>query len=598
MKIKLLITLLIFTILQGFSQKVHIKTDDLKSYVTFLASDSLKGRKPGTPEFNVAADFIRAQFLSSGLKLMADNGFQWFDIVTDIKTGLKNTVTFAGHAGVVNKDFTPLAFSADGSLDAPVVFAGFGFDLNLESSGNTPAFSWNDYQGIDVKGKWGMILRGDPEPDSSNSVFINFSELRSKILTMKDKGALGVLVVTPRSVEKEDKLMPLISENNDITAGIPVINITRNFANLILAEKNISIDTLEKNIIQKKLPNSFETGVILKGDAELIRDKAKTCNVVGMLEGSDEKLKNEVLVVGAHYDHLGFGGAGSGSRMPDTVAVHNGADDNASGTAMVMAIAKALGSQKDKLTRSVIFVCFTGEEMGLLGSKYFVDHPPVPVKSIKTMFNFDMVGRFDKEKNAISVSGTGTSAESDTILRELETGLPFTVIHSPDGYGPSDHAAFYSANIPVFYFNTGVHTDYHTPFDDSDKLDYKTETIVGDFAGKVILAVDKRDQPLSFRESGKKESAGRSGRKLKVTLGIMPDFAGTEKAGLRVDGVTKDGPADKGGMKKGDVIIAINGMKVGNIYDYMTRLQKLKKGMTASVEVIRNGKNEVLIVQL
>jgi membrane-associated protease RseP (regulator of RpoE activity) len=214
------------------------------------------------------------------------------------------------------------------------------------------------------------------------------------------------------------------------------------------------------------------------------------------------------------------------------------------------------------------------------------------------MFNFDMVGRFDKEKNSISISGTGTSVEGDSLLRGLESGLPFQVTHSPDGYGPSDHAAFYAANIPVFYFNTGVHTDYHTPFDDTDKLDFETEKIVGDFATSVILAVDSRDNQLTFKESGKKESTGRSGRKLKVTLGIMPDFAGTEKSGLRIDGVTKDGPADKGGMKKGDIIVAINGMKVENIYEYMSRLQKLKLGMTANVEVVRNGKKEILIIQL
>jgi C-terminal processing protease CtpA/Prc len=180
----------------------------------------------------------------------------------------------------------------------------------------------------------------------------------------------------------------------------------------------------------------------------------------------------------------------------------------------------------------------------------------------------------------------------------METGLSFSVIHSPDGYGPSDHAAFYSSNIPVFYFNTGVHTDYHTPLDDTEKLDFEAEKQIGDFSTSIILYVNDMPNALTFKESGKKEQAGRSGRRLKVTLGIMPDFAGTEKKGLRIDGVTKDGPADKGGMKKGDVITAINGLTVGNIYEYMSRLQKLKHGMTVNVEVIRDGKNEVLIIAL
>jgi len=245
----------------------------------------------------------------------------------------------------------------------------------------------------------------------------------------------------------------------------------------------------------------------------------------------------------------------------------------------------------------MIFAAFSAEEIGLLGSKYFNSNPPVELKKIDAMFNFDMVGGFDKEKNAISVSGTGTSGEADSLLRSLEEGLPFSVIHSPDGYGPSDHAAFYSSNIPVFYFNTGVHTDYHTPFDDAGLLDYKTSAEVGDFAGSVIMAVDKMPR-LTFREAGRKDQSGRTGRRLKVTLGIMPDFAGTEKKGLRIDGVTKDGPADKGGMKKGDIITGINGQPVGNIYEYMSRLQKLKHGMTVNVEVIRDGRNEVLLIQL
>jgi len=214
------------------------------------------------------------------------------------------------------------------------------------------------------------------------------------------------------------------------------------------------------------------------------------------------------------------------------------------------------------------------------------------------MFNFDMVGRVDKEKNSISISGTGTSAEGDSILRKYETGLPFKVTHSPDGFGPSDHAAFYSSNIPVFFFTTGVHMDYHTALDDADRLDYEKEKEIGDFAYNVIRDIDNMPNPLTFKVSGSKENTGRSGRKLKVTLGIMPDFAGSEKQGLRVDGVTKGGPADKGGMLKGDIVISINGMKVRDIYEYMSRLGKLKHGQTISVEVIRGEENEILIIQL
>ncbi|TSA27932.1 MAG: M20/M25/M40 family metallo-hydrolase [Bacteroidetes bacterium] len=591
---KRIITLLLVTFFalgQAVQAQTGVSPEVLKKHVEFLASDSLKGRKPGTPEAGVAARYILENFIKAGLTPLADNGFQSFYVVTGVDLGGDNLFTFDGTGYKLKADFIPLAFSSSGQVEAPVVFAGFGFDLELDS------LKWNDYEGIDANGRWVMVFRADPEPDNSESAFIPFSDLRSKILTAKDKGAAGVLLVTPRSMEKDDQLMPLVVENNEVTAGIPAIHITRALADQLLQQTGYTVDSLDALIIKQKKPLSFELPGKLVTHTEVIQEKDQTVNVVGLLKGSDPVLSEEYLVVGGHYDHLGMGGPNSGSRMPDTNAIHNGADDNASGTAMVMELARVLAAQPPP-ARSIIFVAFSAEEMGLLGSRYFVNNPPVPAGSIKTMFNFDMVGRFDKEKNSISVSGTGTSAEADSILRVYEETLPFQVVHAPDGYGPSDHASFYSVNIPVFYFNTGVHMDYHTPFDDADKLDYVSEAEIGDFAVNLIQAVAGAPKPLAFRESGSKAAAGRTGRKLKVTLGIMPDFAGSEKRGLRVDGVTVGKPADLGGMLKGDIIVSINGLKVENIYEYMSRLSKLKHGQTINVEVIRGDKQEVLLIQL
>ncbi|MBN1199485.1 MAG: M28 family peptidase [Bacteroidales bacterium] len=583
---------LVLAISSFAQQTVKISPADLQKDVNFLASDSLKGRKPGTPEADVAAQYILDAFLKAGLTPLAENGFQFFYVVTGVRLGENNHLSFDGSAFELNKDFIPLAFSSSHAVNAPIVFTGFGFDLHQDS------LQWNDYEDLDVEGKWVMFFRADPEPDNSESAFIPFSDIRSKVLTAKDQGAAGVLLVTPASMEKEDKLMPLVVENNEVTAGIPVIHITRNLADNILISSGFSADSLEALITGKKKPVSFPIKVgILDAQTDVHQEKQQTANVVGFIKGSDPVLCDQYLVVGAHYDHLGIGGPNSGSRMPDTIAIHNGADDNASGTAMVMELAKALAAVSAP-ARSIIFVSFSAEEMGLLGSKFFVDNPPVPQKSIVAMFNFDMIGRFDQEKNEISVSGTGTSSEADSILLLHEKDLPFKVIHSADGYGPSDHASFYAANIPVFYFNTGVHMDYHTPFDDTDKLDFASEATIGEFAAAVIEAVAGAPKSLTFRESGSKVAAGRTGRKLKVTLGIMPDFAGSEKKGLRVDGVTNGKPADLGGMQKGDIIISINGMKVENIYEYMARLSKLKHGQTITVEVIRNEKNQVLLIQL
>jgi len=585
--------LLFISFLSLAQRNPEITAKELKADVYYLASDSLKGRKPGTPEGDLAANYIREQFRVSGLRLIADNGFQYFEIVTDVSLGNKNFLRFQDFNGTVKQDFIPLVFSSSGEVNAPVVFAGYGFDIDQDS------LKWKDYDGIDVKGKWVMIFRGDPELDNSESKFIPYSEIRGKVLTAKDHGAAGVLLITPRSIDKDDKLIVLRTENNEVTAGIPVINIKHTVGNMLLQASGFRLDSLESTLNRTRKPTSFSIPVSVTGTSDVIQKKARTENVIGMLEGTDPVLKDEFIVIGGHYDHLGFGGPGSGSRMPDTVAIHNGADDNASGTVMVIELAGKLASVKSQLKRSIIFISFSGEEMGLLGSKYFVDHPVVDLKKIKAMFNFDMVGRYDKEKKSISVSGTGTSLEGDSILRMFEKQLPFNVTHSPEGFGPSDHASFYASNIPVFFYTTGTHMDYHTPFDDADKLDYDAEKIIGDYAFNTILNIDNMSHDLTFREAGKKESYTRGdGRRLKVTLGIMPDFAGTETKGLRVDGVTKGGPADHGGMKKGDIITSLNGMKVGNIYEYMSRLGKLKPGQTISVEVLRDGKTEVLIVQL
>jgi hypothetical protein len=570
----------------------EITAKELKTDIYFLASDSLKGRKPGTKEADVAANYIRKQFIASGLKLICDSGFQYFEIVTDVTAGPHNALSFNNFTGTMNKDFMPVAYSSNGTIINNVIFAGYGFDIDQDS------LKWNDYGGLDVKGKWVMLFRGDPELDNNESKFIPYTEIRGKVLVAKDHGAAGVLVVTPVAVDKDDKLIGLHSENNDVTSGIPVINIKREVGNMLLTSSGFTLDSLEKILNKTRKPKSLILPVVVSVSAEIIQKKAKTENVIGMIEGSDPVLKNEYIVIGGHYDHLGFGGPGSGSRMPDTVAIHNGADDNASGAAMVIELAGKLAPEKSRLKRSIIFISFSGEEMGLLGSKYFTDHSPVDMKKITAMFNFDMVGRFDKEKNSISISGTGTSLEADSIIRIYEKDLPFAVTHSPDGYGPSDHASFYASNIPVFFFTTGSHMDYHTPFDRADKIDYEKEKEIGDFSYKLIMNIDNMPKDLTFHESGKKEGYGRGGRRMKVTLGIMPDFAGTEKKGLRVDGVTKDGPAYRGGMLKGDIIVSINGLSVGNIYEYMSRLGKLNHGQTINVEVLRNGKKEVLIIML
>jgi hypothetical protein len=586
MKIKL-IAIFVFLSLFGFSQNNEEK--EIYNNISFLASEQLKGRKIGTPEGLQAAEFIKKQFVKAGLKLLCSNGFQDFEVVTDIKAGSNNSLSFDGSSYVYDKDFAVFSFSSNANLENEIVFAGYGYDLNTDS------LKWNDYKDIDVKGKWVMVFLGNPEQEKSNSRFEPFSSARTKTLTAKDKGAAGVIFVNPVFLDKNDQLVALNYDKSSSNSEIPVINIKRTLANTILLKKLLKVEDLEKEIIKTKTPKSFYISEKINVSTELKLTKAKAQNVVGILEGSDPKLKDEYIVVGAHYDHLGMGGEGSGTRKMDTVAVHNGADDNASGVAAVIETAEKIKGKK--LKRSVIFVAFDGEEAGLLGSGNFVKKSPVDIKKIDLMINFDMVGRFNETTKYISVGGTGTFADAEVLLKkDFDTNV-IKLAFSPEGYGPSDHASFYSENIPVLYFSTGTHPDYHLPEDDTDKINVKGLKKIIDFSSIVLSDIANTDNKLIFKEAGpKNRSSQRSG--LKVTLGLMPDFAAGEVKGLKVGGVNKAGPADKGGMLKGDIIVAIDGKSVTNIYDYMDRLKVLSSGQLVSVDVLRNNEKVILIIQL
>jgi hypothetical protein len=563
----------------------------LKKSVYYLASDELEGRKPGTKGCDKAAIYIRDAFSAAGLKLIADQGFQTFKVTTDIKAGKDNTLAVNGKAFTMGVDFSPFSISSNSSLDAEVVFAGYGFDFAADT------VNWHDYNNIDVKGKWVMIFRGNPEPDNENSIFVAWSKERSKVLTAKDKGALGVLFVTTALYDKNDELISLGYDKSKSGSGIPVINIKRSVANTILAKSGKTIEALETAMNKDRKPSSFNPGTTVKANTDLYFSTVETSNVAAILEGSDPVLRNQYIVVGAHYDHLGFGGPGSGSRKPDTNAVHNGADDNASGVAAMIELARILSESKAALRRTIVFVAFSAEEMGLLGSSWYTAHPLKDLKQTVLMINFDMVGRMNNETPSISIGGTGTFRGATGMLDTLLTACPFKASYSPEGYGPSDHAPFYADSIPVLYFNTGAHGDYHTPEDDADRINYKGIAEIVDLAEAVILKMDLSPQRTFFMEAGPKEKT-KNGSGMKVRLGIMPDFTNTEITGVGVGAVTKGGPADHGGILKGDIITALNGKAVANIYEYMDRMKTFTTGQTISVDIKRGDKTLVLLIQL
>lgn len=567
-----------------------ITKEELHDHISYLSSDSLKGRFPGTPEMELAADYIRKAYREAGLTLLAEQGLQEFEVTTDISRGENNTLSIGDSIYTSGKDFVPYSFTANKELNADIVFAGYGFNFNKKG------IAWNDFQGIDVKGKWVLMLTGDPEIDSASSIYAAYSGDRNKTLTATDAGAAGVLLVSGPVMDGRDKLISLHFDKTQGNSGIPVMNIKRKVANEILKNSGFTVAQLEEKLNTTRQPNSFAIEAQAKGSSEVNQVKVNTHNVLGFIEGKDPVLKDEIIAIGAHYDHLGFGGPESGSRMPDTNAVHNGADDNASGVAAIIEIAEKLAQQDNK--RSLLIIAFSAEEMGLLGSKYFVNHPEFDVKQFKAMINLDMVGRM-KEDNGILMGGVGTSVEGEAMLKELEsvdTTLHFG--YSPDGYGPSDHASFYAEGVPVFFLSTGAHDEYHTPFDDIEKINIEGEKKLSDYSFALTDQLLNMDKSLTYQENDMTDQRKRGRRGFSVTFGIMPDYAGTENSGLRIDGVRNGGPADKAGMKKGDIITAIDGKEIKNIYDYMHRLNTLEKGKTASVDIIRNKEKQILLVQL
>lgn len=569
----------------------EITVVDLQESLTYLASDSLQGRLPGSPGGILAGEYIADKFKAYGIKAGGENGyFQNFEVVTKTEAPAnENTLKVGETVAELNKDYTPFSYSTDGTVDAEVVFAGYGFDIDMDS------LQWNDYKNVDVKGKWVLVLRNDPEIRNPNSFFIPYSGEKSKVLTAKEKGAKGILLVAGTKVARKDKLIDLAIDQTESNLGIPAFNISREFANKILSNSGKTIEKLEGGLVKSMKANSFDTKTKVLGTSKVVFQKTDTRNVIGMIEGSDAELKNEYVVVGAHFDHLGWGGIAS-SREPEAHAIHYGADDNASGTSGLLEMADKLANAQ--LKRSVILIAFGAEEIGTIGSKYFTMHPTVAKEKIVAMVNLDMVGRL-KDTKEITVSGVGTSKEGEKllnkILNEKERDLVLGVEYN--GFGPSDHANFYVENVPVFFFNTGAHNDYHTPRDVVEKINFEGLQRVTDYAYDLSVHLINSDSKLTFQEAGPKGRA-KNTRSGKVKLGIMPNFGKSEEDGLRVDGVTKGSAADRGGIEKKDVIIGIAGKEVHNIYEYMARMTKVRPGQTINVDVMRNGKKKVLIIQL
>lgn len=589
MKKALLIIILFAISFSSFSQ-VEITEKEVYNHINYLASDEMKGRFPGTPEDGLAAEYILDEFKNLGLTPLFEDGLQYFEIETGAKVVGNKSLNIGGFSCKYVEEYEPLLFSKSGKFSGETVFAGYG--MNIEGDDQT----WNDYENIDATGKWVVMFRGKPNVENYPATFFdNFTKEYSKVLEATDQGAIGVIFINGYENFPDDKLVVPCNSRFSEKAAIPAYSVKRFTGDRLLGYADIKVEDVEKEIKENGKPVAFELNVFIKNNLTIEPVNVKTHNVVAFIEGNDENLRNEYIVIGAHYDHLGFGGCGSGSTVPERTGIHNGADDNASGVAGVLEIAEFLAGNKDKLGRSVIFIAFGAEERGLLGSDYFVNNLPADKNNIYAMLNMDMLGKYDGK---LDVMGVGTAVEFNDIFNSVDYDTTkMTLKLHKKAYSSSDHASFIKKGIPSVFFYASSGKYYHTPEDDVEFIDAKSAAIVMTYIANSAIKLSNYNDTLTFVEVENKKSGGHSSSGM-VKLGVVPAFEETNNTGMMISGVTEDGPALKAGMQGGDKITAINDEVVNNIYDYMARLQKLKPGDLINVKIVRDGKEKIIEIQL
>lgn len=555
----------------------------LVEQVRALSAPETEGRAAGSAGADRAARHIAAAFASAGLAPAGDGGtyLQAFPVATGIRLGAPNALAILGPPArtlTLGQDFAPLAVSADGAVEGEIVFGGYGI--------TAPALGHDDYAGLDVKGKVVLVVTGDPGTTDPASPFrkpeaYHFSERTHKVINAREHGAQGILLVTHPAAAGE-VLPPLagISQSWSILAGF----VTRSAADALLAPtgRGLADHAREMDAPTRSRPPA-RSGARLRFEVALVRERGTAANVVGVLRGTDAGLRDQAVVIGAHYDHLGRGG--EGSLAPDQVgAIHPGADDNASGTAALLGLARAFVASGGT-ARTLVFVAFSGEEMGLLGSAHYVQKPVHPLDRTVLMVNLDMVGRPRDGRLYVGGVDSGVGLR-DAVRAPQVAGL--TLELSGDGFGPSDHTSFYVAKRPVLFLFTGAHEDYHRPGDTWDKIDGPGLRAVSEFAARVVAAVAAAPAPLAY--AGPETPVPPPPRRgYGPYFGIIPDFGDSGNAGVKINGVRAGSPAERAGVAAGDVLVRFAGVMVRTMEDVAFALRGQRPGDTVRFTVLRNG---------
>lgn len=578
---------LCFIMPDGKTNDPNITASEVLEHIKYLSSDELAGRFPGTEGDKMTRDYLIKELESYGVAPAGSEGFlQPFEYTSEIKLGSTNKLSLTNGELVsgAGESFRPVYLSSNGTASGDVVFVGYGI--------NAPDLNYNDYAGVDVKGKIALMMMYSPGYNSPHdNPFSKFERLRIKCTAAKEQGAIGVIVIKgPES--GDDELVPLRMFGSGENLGIPVMNVKRSLVERIFptAVKQ-TLEEVQKSIDSKKAPASFEyKGGVSEFTTDLVYVQSKTANVIGIIEGSDPSLKNEVIVIGAHMDHLGDGQKYGSLHENHSAEIHNGADDNASGTAGVLELAEYYASRKSDLKRSIIFMWFSGEEAGLIGSAYYVKSDLFKKHNVVSMINLDMVGRLTDNK--LTIGGVGTSSVWTPLLDSLNKKFNFAAAYTKDGFGPSDHSSFYGKEVPVLFFFTGLHKQYHRPDDDWQLINSDGEAKILEMITGVVNYVDVMPGRIDYVKvtEEKKENTNMGFR---VTLGVIPDYSST-KEGLEITGVKAGGVAEKGGLQGGDVITKLGQYDIKNIYDYTDALGKFKPGDETEVSYLRGTEQKTV----
>jgi aminopeptidase YwaD len=565
------------------------RSETLKKHISYLASSELTGRGVDTPGIKLARDYIAREFASYGLAPGGDDGtyLQSFELTTGV--AIKEPTALALESDKPlrpDEDWTPLGISASGKVEGELVFASYGITVK--------DFDYDDYKGIDAKGKIVIVLRYEPPPKDDKSPFrkapqySNYATLRAKVDNARDHGAAGLILVDLQPLRAGGR--ELISIRNSYARGdnsVVAAQVKRQFIEPWLKTQGVSLAELAARIDANQAPASKalpRLRATLTVTLEPTRMRAE--NVVAVLPGSDANLKSEAIVVGAHYDHLGYGHFGTRDSSTEG-QIHYGADDNASGTAALLQVAEFLAHADPKPARSIVFAAFSGEELGLLGSRHYVNFPAVRLSSTKAMLNMDMVGRL--RDNRLTVFGTRAARELSPIVLEeaRRRGLEIT---ESDSVGRSDHMSFYNKKIPALHFFTGSHPDYHRPGDTWDKINFDGLAKVGELVAAVVERTATLRQGLDFVSLPSRPPTNESAvsRGYGVYLGTIPDFADSSD-GVKLAGVTDGSPAALAGMREGDLIVQFAGTRVLGLEDLAMLLNGRKPGEVVEIIVTRGG---------